>query len=73
MLSNDLRDILRLYHGIKGGVRVDDHDRTKSAKAVAAGLNHGNFLFQALFLQFFFQRVDNLMASGGSTSSSAAD
>ena len=73
MFLDNFRNILYLYHGVKAGIRINNHNRAQCAQAVTAGLNNGNLIFQTCFFNLFFQGFHNLLASGGSTSCSAAD
>ena len=73
MLRHDLRNVLLLYHGVEGGVRIDDHNGTQGTEAVAAGLHNGHLVGKALFSQLFFQFFHNFVASGGGTARSSAD
>jgi hypothetical protein len=48
MFGYDLRDVSGLYHGIKGSIRVNDHNRAQGTEAVAAGFYNRYFLLQSL-------------------------
>ena len=73
MLRHDFRDVFSLNAGVERAFRVDNHDRADCAETKAARFDDLNFFSQAVLFQFGFQRVNDLCASGGRASGTAAD
>ena len=73
MFRYNLRNIFYLNHGVEAGIRIDNHNRSQSTEAMAPGLDDGNLVLQAGFLNLRLQCFHYLLAAGGSTSCSAAD
>ena len=72
MLVNDPLGSLGRCLGIESAFRINDNDRAECAKSKAACLNDKN-ICKSFRFDLFLERVANFVASGGSTSGTAAD
>ena len=76
-LENELREINRIAGemGVKApvAVRVNPHVDAHTHKYVTTGLYDAHFLVQTVLVDLSLQNVDDLLASGRSTSGTAAD
>ena len=73
VLVYDLLDVSRLNAGVEGSVRMDDDDRSDGAESEASGADDLYFIGQTSLRELGLESFLYLVASGGSSSGTAAD